>query len=107
MLLAAGFVCLYAAALTLAPAVRLHTWQTEMRWAHWLGVAVWMFTFALLHRLLLRQLPDRDPYLLPAAALLTGWGLMTIWRPGTPVWPAPDPLAGNFWRGVCPRPAHP
>ncbi len=80
MLLAAGFVCLYAAALTLAPAVRLHTWQAELRWAHWLGVAVWMSTFALLHRLLLRQLPDRDPYLLPAAALLTGWGLMTIWR---------------------------
>jgi cell division protein FtsW (lipid II flippase) len=26
------------------------------------------------------RLPARDPYLLPIAALLTGWGLMTVWR---------------------------
>lgn len=34
----------------------------------------------LAHRETARRLPDRDPYLLPAAALLSGLGLMTIWR---------------------------
>lgn len=27
-----------------------------------------------------KQLQERDPYLLPAAGLLSGWGLLTIWR---------------------------
>ena len=28
----------------------------------------------------LRWIPDRDPYLLPVIGLLSGWGLLTIWR---------------------------
>lgn len=32
------------------------------------------------HRAANRHLPERDPYLLPAAGLLSGWGLLTIWR---------------------------
>src|SRR3970282_1882196 len=27
-----------------------------------------------------RFLPKRDPYLLPVAAVLSGWGMLTIWR---------------------------
>ena len=33
-----------------------------------------------IHALLSRELPRRDPYLLPSAALLSGLGLLTIWR---------------------------
>ncbi len=32
------------------------------------------------HRIAARQLPDRDPFLLPLAAMLSGWGLLTVWR---------------------------
>ncbi|MDI6770732.1 MAG: FtsW/RodA/SpoVE family cell cycle protein, partial [Anaerolineales bacterium] len=32
------------------------------------------------HFQLRRRLPDSDPYLLPLAALLSGWGLLTVWR---------------------------
>jgi cell division protein FtsW (lipid II flippase) len=80
LLLAGAFVCTYALALTLAPAARLRTWPADYRWLHWLGVAAWVGMFALAQRALERWLPRRDPYLLPAAALLSGWGLLTVWR---------------------------
>ena len=38
-----------------------------------------MFSLAA-HFATARRLPDRDPYLLPAAALLSGWGCLEIWR---------------------------
>jgi len=80
LLLAGAFICLYAIALTLSPAARLRNWQVDYRWLHWLGVAAWVGMFALAQRALVRWLPGRDPYLLPVAALLSGWGLLTIWR---------------------------
>ncbi len=36
--------------------------------------------FFLADRFTRKQLPDRDPFLLPLASLLSGWGLLTIWR---------------------------
>ncbi|HPH95683.1 MAG TPA: FtsW/RodA/SpoVE family cell cycle protein [Anaerolineaceae bacterium] len=80
MTLAAFFVACLAAALTLAPAVRYHSFEVELRWMHWVGMVVWLASFMLIYRRVVRVLPDSDPYLLPAAALLSGWGLMTIWR---------------------------
>jgi cell division protein FtsW (lipid II flippase) len=75
-----GFVFIYALCLTLAPAARLHTWNVTYRWTHWPAVFIWMVGFALLHRQTRKYTPDRDPYLLPIMALLSGWGLLTIWR---------------------------
>ncbi len=80
MALSVLFVFFYAASLTLSPAVRLHTWDTPLRWSHWLGVAAWLAGFLFIERRLARRLPEHDPYLLPAVAMLTGWGLLTIWR---------------------------
>lgn len=81
--LAAIFLVLNAAVLTLSPAVRYHSWDVQYRWQHWLGVIIWLASFSLVHRLVLQVLPDRDPFLLPLAAILTGWGLLSIWRLST------------------------
>ncbi len=78
--LAALFLCLYALALTLSPAARERSWMVDYRWSHWLGLAMWAVIVALAHRQIIRHLPDSDPYLLPGAALLTGWGMLSIWR---------------------------
>ncbi len=77
---AAVFLFLYSVVLTLSPAVRLHSWNVTYRWIHWIGFTVWLVGFALITRQVSRRLPEHDPYLLPAAALLSGWGLLTIWR---------------------------
>ncbi len=80
LLLAGAFVCLYAIALTLSPAARQRNWLVDYRWLHWLGAAAWAGMFTLAWRALARWLPGHDPYLLPVAALLSGWGLLTIYR---------------------------
>lgn len=77
---AAVFLFLYSAILTLSPAVREHTFATDLRWSHWLGFAVWAVLAFAADIVTRRALPDRDPYLLPAALLLSGWGMLTIWR---------------------------
>ncbi|MGD8403349.1 MAG: FtsW/RodA/SpoVE family cell cycle protein [Anaerolineales bacterium] len=78
--LAGVFLVLFAAILSLSPSVRERSWDVQYRWQHWIGLLAWAAAFAFAHRETRRYLPERDPYLLPVAALLTGWGLLTIWR---------------------------
>ncbi len=81
LLWAAGiFLVLFAVTLTLSPAARESSWNVALRTGQWLGVLIWLAAFAVAHRLVSRYLPDRDPYLLPVAALLSGWGILTIYR---------------------------
>lgn len=78
--LAAVFYLLGSIALTISPAIRARNWEVELRWNHWVGFAAWLFVFTILHILISRRLPNRDPYLLPIGALLIAWGLLTIFR---------------------------
>ncbi len=78
--LAGVFLLVFSIALSLAPAVRLHSWQVAYRWNHWLGFLTWLISTAIVHHQLRRYAPDRDPYLFPVISLLSGWGLLTIWR---------------------------
>lgn len=80
MRIAALFLFLCCVVLMFSPAVRLHAWLANYRWQQWIGYAVWLIGFSLLYRQINRFLPDRDPYLLPIVALLSGWGLIEIFR---------------------------
>lgn len=80
MIIAALTVLTLAILLSLAPMVRLHSVIQNVEFKHWLGLGVWALGFALLHHQTTRKLPQRDPYILPIVAMLTGIGLMTIWR---------------------------
>lgn len=75
------FLLLTAFALPFATAARLDRWSAfGDRWGHFLVLPVWVFGFWLTRRALQRTNPERDPILLPTAFLLTGWGLLVIWR---------------------------
>lgn len=76
------FVGAYAVGLTISPAVQDRSFQdlSELRWVHWLGTAVWAAAFLWLDKRARRALPNRDPFIIPLAAFLTGWGLLTVWR---------------------------
>lgn len=80
MQLAASFLLLYSITLSLAPAARLHSFDVQYRWTHWIGYAVWLACAVVGHNMLARYLPSRDPYIFPVGMLLTGWGLLSIWR---------------------------
>ncbi len=77
---AAFFLFIQSTILTLSPAVRERTWDVNYRFSHWIGFFAWVILTNLAHHATVRFLPERDPYLLPAAALLSGWGTITIWR---------------------------
>jgi cell division protein FtsW (lipid II flippase) len=77
---AALFLFFYSAILTLSPSVREHSWDVAYRLSHWVGFVVWAGAVYLSYRLISIKIPDHDPYLLPSASLLAGWGLLTIWR---------------------------
>lgn len=76
----AAFLFLFSLILTLSPAVRERTWLADLRWAHWIGFAIWLALTAFAQRVTSRWFPDADPFLLPVASLLSGWGLLTVWR---------------------------
>lgn len=76
----AAFLFFFSLILTLSPAVRERTWLVDYRWDHWIGFAAWLALTVAASRLTSRWLPETDPYLLPVASLLSGWGLLTIWR---------------------------
>lgn len=78
--IAAVFLFLQTLIITLAPAVRARSWDADYRWSHWIALIVWIILAARAHHEISRRLPDADPYLFPAAALLSGWGMLTIWR---------------------------
>jgi len=80
LIVAGAFLAVFSLALTLSNAARLRSWQVDYRWSHWLGLAVWLAIAWLAHRQLSRHLPNRDPYIFPVAMLLTGWGILTMWR---------------------------
>lgn len=71
---------LLAASLSAAPSVRLGSLEVEFPIGHWLGLLTWAVAFTAAHIATSRRLPHRDPYILPVAAILSGWGLLTIWR---------------------------
>jgi cell division protein FtsW (lipid II flippase) len=78
--IAGGFLILQAVIYTLSPTVRERTWETGILWMHWLALIVWGGFVLRIHWGFKKHLPDADPYLFPAAALLSGWGMLTIWR---------------------------
>ncbi|MFZ5858208.1 MAG: FtsW/RodA/SpoVE family cell cycle protein [Chloroflexota bacterium] len=76
----AAFLFVFSLILTLSPSVRERTWLVDYRWAHWIGYAAWLALTIAASRVTSRWFPETDPYLLPVASLLSGWGLLTIWR---------------------------
>ena len=77
---AAFFLFVQSVILTLSPAVRERTWNVDYRLSHWAGFLVWVVLINFAHRATVKHLTERDPYMLPAVALLSGWGMLTIWR---------------------------
>ncbi|HCK66725.1 MAG TPA: hypothetical protein DHW49_10720 [Anaerolineae bacterium] len=74
------FLFIQSLILTLSPAVRERTWDVDYRLSHWAGFLIWVGLVILAHRAIVKYAPESDAYIFPAAALLSGWGMLTIWR---------------------------
>ncbi|MCJ7693839.1 MAG: FtsW/RodA/SpoVE family cell cycle protein, partial [Anaerolineaceae bacterium] len=80
MILAALFLFAYAVALTIAPSVRSRTWAVSLNWNHWIGYLVWLVGFSILNNQVNHLIKDPDPLLVPVVGILSGLGILTIWR---------------------------
>lgn len=79
-LLAAGFLFVVSSTLTLAPISRTKSFDTPLEWPHWIGFFTWLFFFLFLFYFMEKYSIHVDPILIPLVALISGWGLMVIWR---------------------------
>ncbi len=72
---------LIAAAFLLVGVITLAISNSQFAIGHWpLAILSFIICFVSAHLLLSRSLPRHDPFLLPTAALLSGWGLLLIGR---------------------------
>ncbi len=94
--LATIFLFILCVILTLSPAVREHTWAVEYRWQPWIGFIVWAAGFWIVRSQVGKILAERDPLLLPCVALLSGWGLISVWRIDTVLG-----ARQTVWLGLC------
>jgi cell division protein FtsW (lipid II flippase) len=77
---AAFFLFIHSIALTLSPAVRERSWDVDYKFAHWFAFIIWLICIYISNIETAKYLQDRDPFLFPSVALLSGWGILTIWR---------------------------
>ena len=77
-------VCLtlffYAATLAVASGTRLHSKTLLISAEYFVPFTVWLVGTLVVQRNIRRKLPNRDPWIFPATAGLTGLGMLTIWR---------------------------
>jgi cell division protein FtsW (lipid II flippase) len=78
--LAGAFVLLAAVAVMLAAPVRAGSWAVSADFSILGFAAVWLVCAAAATFVVQRALPSHDLYLLPLVYLLTGWGIVLIWR---------------------------
>jgi len=81
LILAFAVICLTAGSLAIAPAARVGTWgivPTQVQ--HFIVLPTWVLGVFLVRKSLREIVPYRDPFLLPIIFLLTGWGMLVIWR---------------------------
>lgn len=78
--LASGFLFFVSLTITFAPAAHAKSFQTELNWAQWFGFVVWLVSFGYLLLYIQSQGIQIPPLIAPLAALISGWGLITVWR---------------------------
>ena len=74
------FLFIQSIILTLSPMVRERTWDVDYRFSHWIGFFTWAVFVFFANKIIQKKYPEADAYIFPSAALLSGWGLLTIWR---------------------------
>jgi cell division protein FtsW (lipid II flippase) len=76
-------IFLLSATLTLSPAIRYRSWSVNLKWFHWIGFFVWMTAYCYLANIIIKRKSNSDYVLFASIQLITGIGLITVWRLNT------------------------
>ena len=79
-ILAIIFLALFSLILTISPAVKFRSWNVDYLWSHWIGFSIWLIGFLWFKHFAELQLDKRNSLIIPITGLLTGWGILSIWR---------------------------
>ena len=74
------FMFFYAAALSLAEGIRTHASVISFQLEYFIPFLGWLVGVLLTQRTMRAHLPNRDPWIFPLVAALSGWGILMIWR---------------------------
>jgi cell division protein FtsW (lipid II flippase) len=74
------FLFIFSITLTISPIVRNRSLDVPILWHHWFGFITWALTTIIVNRQIKEFMPESDLFLFPITSLLTGWGILTIWR---------------------------
>ena len=66
--------------LTLSRAIRYRSWEVSLRWWHWIGFIIWIISYIFLFSTIRKLYPNKQFILFSSIELLTGIGLLTIFR---------------------------
>ena len=74
---------LFILSITLSFSPIIHTKKitlTNLVWGHWIGFLVWLILFSRLELEYNKLNIKKDRLLLPIISMMSGWGLLTVWR---------------------------
>lgn len=80
LLLVCVVVGLFTASLCVAEGTRTHSEDFVYTWHYLIPYFFWLISTFLIQRNIERKLPNRDPWIFPFTAALTGIGMLMIWR---------------------------
>ena len=78
--LQAAILFIYSLALSLSNTLIYQNFNSGFLWKHWIGYASWFVSVFILNKLVLKRQKTIELFIFPIATMLTGLGIMTIWR---------------------------
>ena len=76
----AVFLFVYSLTLTISPIVKNRSLSAPILWEHWIGFLIWVITVFIINHQIKIFIPNSDLFIFPITSLLSGWGILTIWR---------------------------
>lgn len=78
--LQAAILFVYSITLSLSNTLIYQNFSSGILWKHWIGYASWVVSVYFLNKVIEKRTKNSQSFLLPIATMLTGIGVMTIWR---------------------------
>jgi cell division protein FtsW (lipid II flippase)/cell division protein FtsI/penicillin-binding protein 2 len=79
--LTAIYLFILSLIITFAPIAQSKQFKTDpLNFGQWIGFIVWLVMYSLLNATFKREQIKKDILLLPIVAIMSGWGLLMVWR---------------------------
>ena len=79
--LTAVYLFVLSVIITFAPIAQAKQFNVKLlNFGHWIGFIVWLVMYSFLNAVFTKEQIKKDILLLPIVAIMSGWGLLMVWR---------------------------